>query len=502
MKKAKSLEEWEVSIIKAMQGNGYSQQDILSYFTRPGRSINIARLYEIKDGESFSQISPASDEKLKEFVQNPEDYVEFLDARSLENVSGDPFSRKRLGIIFPKNLEKLILPSDETDIIEYKSAFNWSSPEDYGKILSSFSNNKGGYLVFGVSPEGEFVGLKNSKFQEVDSAKISKFLNTHFVPQIMWKRKLFSKGKKKFGIIYASSASRKPIICCKDKGVTLKDGEIYFRYVGSSEKVRHAELAAIIEERVSRISDLWKDRVTRIAATGPEDSAIVDLKTGIAEGSGAIVNIDPVLLDQIRDLREKGETGDERKKPEVRLSGEIMDSRPIGLVEVPTAINDSDLIFSFLMREKVVNPIDYLRQSCHSATHVLPIFYYIWLAGISMKEAVRIVESEKTNYVACKKKIIRRITDGGAFGVRKSSSNDLFVEDLENKKISLNLNVPNSKKYLYAIRKMHKKSINNDFIFSSVCDLFQQFYFERKDIATFVRHAVCHMDTEIYMPQS
>ena len=206
MKKAKSLEEWEVSIIKAMQGNGYSQQDILSYFTRPGRSINIARLYEIKDGESFSQISPASDEKLKEFVQNPEDYVEFLDARSLENVSGDPFSRKRLGIIFPKNLEKLILPSDETDIIEYKSAFNWSSPEDYGKILSSFSNNKGGYLVFGVSPEGEFVGLKNSKFQEVDSAKISKFLNTHFVPQIMWKRKLFSKGKKKFGIIYAENA--------------------------------------------------------------------------------------------------------------------------------------------------------------------------------------------------------------------------------------------------------------------------------------------------------
>ena len=45
-----TLEKWEVAIVKAMLTKKYVPQDIQTYFARPTRSMNHARISEIRDG--------------------------------------------------------------------------------------------------------------------------------------------------------------------------------------------------------------------------------------------------------------------------------------------------------------------------------------------------------------------------------------------------------------------------------------------------------------------
>jgi len=67
------LSEKEIALIKAMQklgkNHGFHNQEILSYFSRPGRSVNPARIREIQDGARGQPIEPASEAALAEFIE-------------------------------------------------------------------------------------------------------------------------------------------------------------------------------------------------------------------------------------------------------------------------------------------------------------------------------------------------------------------------------------------------------------------------------------------------
>src|SRR5437763_4279481 len=68
-KPRKSLENWEIGLIKAMIAEEkWNDQDILSYFTRPTRSINHARISAIRNGTKHAAIKPASSEELASFL--------------------------------------------------------------------------------------------------------------------------------------------------------------------------------------------------------------------------------------------------------------------------------------------------------------------------------------------------------------------------------------------------------------------------------------------------
>lgn len=65
----KSLENWEVALIKTMMSEKkWNDQDILSYFTRPARSINHARISAIRNGAKHAAIKAASSEELASFL--------------------------------------------------------------------------------------------------------------------------------------------------------------------------------------------------------------------------------------------------------------------------------------------------------------------------------------------------------------------------------------------------------------------------------------------------
>ena len=68
-KPRKSLEKWEITLIKAMiSEKKWNDQDILAYFTWPTRSINHARNLEICNGSKHASIKAASSEELAAFL--------------------------------------------------------------------------------------------------------------------------------------------------------------------------------------------------------------------------------------------------------------------------------------------------------------------------------------------------------------------------------------------------------------------------------------------------
>jgi hypothetical protein len=68
-RRGNKLERWEIGIVKAMIGaGGYNDQDIQSFFTRPTRTINHARIKEIRDGTKHKEVAAASTGELQEFL--------------------------------------------------------------------------------------------------------------------------------------------------------------------------------------------------------------------------------------------------------------------------------------------------------------------------------------------------------------------------------------------------------------------------------------------------
>lgn len=63
-----TLEKWEVAIVKAMLARNYVPQDIQAFFSRPTRSINHARISEIRDGAKHKAIKQATDLELDAFL--------------------------------------------------------------------------------------------------------------------------------------------------------------------------------------------------------------------------------------------------------------------------------------------------------------------------------------------------------------------------------------------------------------------------------------------------
>lgn len=80
-----TLEKWEVAIVKGMLAKKYVPQNIQAYFSRPTRSINHARVSEIRDGTKHKAIKAASETELDGFLEA----WPYLDPRTGLHLQGD-----------------------------------------------------------------------------------------------------------------------------------------------------------------------------------------------------------------------------------------------------------------------------------------------------------------------------------------------------------------------------------------------------------------------------
>lgn len=200
----------------------------------------------------------------------------------------------------------------ESQYLEFKESFNFAGLADYYRDFAAFANNKGGYLIFGVKdrPKRELVGLSakaTEQFDKLDPETVSGHLLDLFSSNIVWEHEIYKLDKMTFGVFYIHEATLKPVISKRDEGreLILKNGEIYFRYGGRTQKIQFAELEIIINKRIEKNSNQWLDLIQKIGKSGPQNAAVLDSEKGIIEkGDSKIFVVDEELLRGFQLIRE------------------------------------------------------------------------------------------------------------------------------------------------------------------------------------------------------
>jgi len=221
--------------------------------------------------------------------------------------------------------------------LEFKEQFNLSGLADYFRDFAAFANNKGGYLIFGVKDVPRVgIGLTKAsyeQFEKIDPEKISGFLLEIFSSDIRWEQTAHDYKEKTYGIFYIHEAELKPIIAKKDEGKDniIKNGEMYYRYGGRTQKIQFAELENIINKRIDSNNKSWIDLVQKIGKSGPSSAAILDLDKGIIEkDKNQIFVLDKDLVNQMSVIKE-GEFSEKKGAKTLKLIGEVS---PTNVVEV------------------------------------------------------------------------------------------------------------------------------------------------------------------------
>ena len=157
------------------------------------------------------------------------------------------------------------LKSRESNTVEFKESFNKNSTAKYAKTMAAYSNNRGGYIIFGVKDNPRMiVGLKNENFENMSQEQFSEAINSLFAPAMEWDCGTLvievpatdgtgTLQSLKIGWIYTTEAEYKPIIAQKpNDGEKINSGDVYYRYRARSEKIKFAEMSRIIEERTAK----------------------------------------------------------------------------------------------------------------------------------------------------------------------------------------------------------------------------------------------------------
>jgi Schlafen, AlbA_2 len=233
----------------------------------------------------------------------------------------------------------------ESQTLEFKESFNFAGLADYLRDFAAFANNKGGYIVFGVKdrPNRELIGLRERSFEQfdkLDPERITGFILDIFSSDIKWAHDVFSVNNFDFGVFYVYEAKTKPIICKKDEGKdqALKNGDIYYRYGGRTQKIQFAELEDIITKRINQNNSSWMDLMSKIAKAGPGNAAILDTEKGLIEkDESQILVVDEDLIKDIQWIKE-GDFSEKKGERTLKLVGKV---QPINSVEVVKKVREN-----------------------------------------------------------------------------------------------------------------------------------------------------------------
>lgn len=205
------------------------------------------------------------------------------------------------------------LKSRESSTVEFKESFNKNSTAKYAKTMAAYSNNRGGYIIFGVKDNPRMiVGLKNDNFENMSQEQFSEAINSLFAPAMDWDCGTFSldipasddsndKQTVKIGWLYTSEAEYKPIVAQKpNDGEKIHSGDVYYRYRARSEKIKFAEMSHIIDERIAKEREGLLKLFEVIRENKTANLGIVNYSNGkISTPYGVDVAFDRKLVTQV-----------------------------------------------------------------------------------------------------------------------------------------------------------------------------------------------------------
>ena len=156
----RNIDPWEAALIKAMLETGaYTRDQIIALFTRPDRTVNPARINEIAKGGLYGDVSPAIPAQVEAYLRTfhspGEARQRFFDQNPLHPVNLNALFRIKDGTTD-------VLEIDETDQIECKESLNFGQRAEYARVIASFANTRGGFLLFGIRDDNKQVKGINS----------------------------------------------------------------------------------------------------------------------------------------------------------------------------------------------------------------------------------------------------------------------------------------------------------------------------------------------------
>lgn len=327
IKKAGSLTDEEVSVIRNLLGRGgYTNQEILGLINTLRRhdsreETNGGRISEVKTNKTrYAGIEAATDDLTNRYIDRAENPAAY------SGISLNPLDKKRLKELFPINsIDSTKLDITETDFIECKASFGTQHLiSNCLKAFAGFSNNKGGYIAFGVKDKTwDLVGIDGPKFKALDRKKLNQALLSNLSCALNFDLNTFDIEKKTIGVIYVYPAQIKPVMAVKSGPDGVGVGHIYYRYQAENRLIGPTELQKIIEDRIKSLSEtILTKHISNIIKNGIENSAILNISTGQVEGKAGSFLIDEELLPEISFIKE-GEFAETSGAPTLKLVGEI-----------------------------------------------------------------------------------------------------------------------------------------------------------------------------------
>jgi hypothetical protein len=228
--------------------------------------------------------------------------------------------------------------------LEFKEQFNLAGLAEYFRDFAAFANNRGGYILFGVTDRPRKpTGLSANaieQFEKIDPEKISGFLLEIFSSDIRWHQQLVAANEKTFGVFKVEEAATKPVIAKKDEGKdqTIKNGEVYYRYGGRTQKIQYAELELIISKRVEKNNTQWLDLMGKIGRAGPSNAAILDTERSLIEKDDSrILVLDDALAKKLKFVKE-GQFSIKKGATTLKLVGDVV---PVDRIEVIKKVKEN-----------------------------------------------------------------------------------------------------------------------------------------------------------------
>lgn len=256
------LSQKEVSMVKGIleQYPRITNQEILSWFSIPGRLINAGRISEIKNRQHHTDVIPCSKERVDEFMSGVLTLAHLNDDIALSGVGGNNLARREraFGVLDVEiGTSVLRVTTRESSYVEFKESYEARKIPVYLKTLSAMLNSGHlGRVVFGVADRnGEIVGVNP---RSISTERLQQILGEHFDPSYEVVVEYALVGVKRLACVRAVASPSLPVICRKDKivrenegkGVSLEEGGVYYRYGNITRKIKHAEMRALLNREV------------------------------------------------------------------------------------------------------------------------------------------------------------------------------------------------------------------------------------------------------------
>lgn len=499
-KAATALTDLEIGIAKTLLSRkGYNNQKVLAAINAKRAKeekppINGGRISQIKnDYPSYVSVPKSSD-------QDADDFLEIANSNRIQVINSDssPINEKILKQLLPVSSKSpLRVKMTETNRIECKKSFGI---KNCMRAIPAFANNKGGYVIFGIEDgTWEVKGINKEKFNAYDWKNLGQQLKADLSSEITFQTTAYEIEDKCVGIIYIHSATMKPIMFERNNGdIRASEGDILYRYGSENRKIGCMELQAILDERVRNMSEITLQKhLATILRNGPENSAILNVKTGAVEGKSGQFLISEELLPQIQFIKE-GEFVEKSGAAALKLIGSLQSADSTAIVQKEVNITNDRIMQAFLSPNTITNANALIEYQLDLDTF-LPIFRFIKMVDSTPLKTAELFKKATTSKKKRRQRQVERVLDEKPPQAMISVENNKSLFDaLLNKDIDADeLKKDDVRRVLLLTTRLKNEQIEFDYLSRLLMDIWNKFNND-SDVKAALRYALRYLDYVLF----